>query len=222
MAHSHPRRKAPTTARSSSFRALLWRWRWVGVAILVILVIQALAPVKPEVPRYAIVVATKDIAGGSLIGKGDVEIWTSTEDIPGAAHELEAVIGEHAVAPLVAGAPVQSSNLLNSEFLRSRHDGSVIAALPIADAGGLAMVQPGVRIDLYAPPGEFSETQSATFLARDVLVAGIATTKGTSSFLGSTSDTRVFYVAVPKPAIEKVLGVAAKSPVHAVLSGPVS
>lgn len=191
----------------------------MGLAVLALLAIQALAPTG-QTPNYPMVVATKALDGGSRVGADDVRVVMVAQEMTGVARDVDTVLGEHLVAPVEEGAPILATNLLDSHFLNRSRPGRVIAAVPIADAGGLAIVQPGVSVNLYAPPGEFSEAHAAELLARDVVVAGIAEEKGTRSFLGSTADTRVFYLEVPQEAIDKVVGVATRSPVHAVLSGP--
>ncbi len=198
----------------------MWRWRWVGVALFAVLAIQALVPEKQE-PSFATVVAARPLSGGERVQDGDVQVIMLAEDLPDVAREAELVIGEFVVTPVSEGAPVLTSNLLSSEFLSRAPKGTVIAALPVADAGGLGIVQPGVTVNLYSPPDEFTDG-AATLVARDVLVAGIAQEKGTSTFLGSTEDTRVFYLAVPERDIDKVIGASTRAPLHAVLSGPIS
>lgn len=199
----------------------MWRWRWVGVALFAVLAIQALLPEKEEPPAFATVVAARPLSGGERVADGDVRVVRFAEDLPDVAREAELVVGEFVVTPVAEGAPIFASNLLSSEFLGRAPAGTVIAALPVADAGGLAILQPGVTVNLYSPPDEFTDG-AATLLARDVLVAGIAHEKGTSTFLGTTEDTRVFYLAVPEKEIHKVIGASTRAPLHAVLSGPAS
>lgn len=221
MAHSHrPSPSSSKTARSSPIRALLWRWRWVGVAIFAVLAIQALAPVSAEAPSVPVVVTTRDVASGELLESGDLAVRYISDEIPGAVASVDDATGEYLVGPLVEGAPVLASHLLTSEFLENSPEGTVIAPLAIVDAGGITLMQPGVEVNLYAMPDEFSDATDAQLLVKGVRVAGIATDKGASGLLATTEDTHVFYLEIPEASIERVLGAGSRAPLHAVLSGP--
>lgn len=199
---------------------MLWRWRRVGVAIFVVLAIQALTPVTAEAPSVPMVVTTRDVASGELLEASDLAILQVADDIPGGIEHVDEAVGEFLVGPLPEGAPVLTSHLLTSEFLENSAAGTVIAPVAIVDAGGIALMQPGVQVDLYAMPGEFSEATDAQVLVKSIRVAGIATDKGSSNLLAHTEDTHVFYLEIPTDAIERVLGAGSRAPLHAVLSGP--
>ncbi|WP_155278173.1 SAF domain-containing protein [Trueperella pyogenes] len=214
-----PFTRAPSSARSSPIRALMWRWRWMGVAMFAILAIHTIAPVPTPVRTFPAVVATRPLAGGERVTDDDVRQAMLTAQLPGVAQDTKAVAGEFVITPVDEGAPIFSNNLLSSEFLSRAPRGSVIAAVPIADASGLSIIHPGVRVNLFSAPD--SSAGEAAMIAKDVLVAGVAHEKGKSTILGSTADTRIFYLAIAEREIGKVIGASNRAPLRAVLSGPV-
>lgn len=192
----------------------------MGVAIFVLLVLHTLMPVAAEAPSFPIVVTARDVQSGERLESDDVAVMHSSEEIPGTLSHVDDAVGEYLVGSLPKGAPVLTTHLLTSEFLEDSAEGTVIAPLAILDAGGISLMQPGVLVDLYAPPSEFAGSGDAQLLVRNVRVAGIATEKGTSNLLNTTEDTHVFYLEIPNGAIEPVLGANSRTPLHAVLSGP--
>lgn len=182
--------------------------------------IQAIAPVPGDEPSTPIVVTTREIAAGELLESGDLTIQHISSNIAGTLEQVDDAAGEYLVGPLPEGAPVLASHLLTSDFLDSAAEGTIIVPLTIVDSGGTALLQPGVHVDLYAMPEEFSEMTDAERLVGGVRVAAIATNKGTSTLLATTEDTHVFYFEIPESAVKRVLGAGSRAPLHAVLSGP--
>ncbi len=167
-----------------------------------------------------VVVTTRDVASGELLETADLAVRETAADFAGLISSVDEAVGDYLVGPLPEGAPVLASHLLTSEFLENSAEGTVIAPLAIVDAGGIALMQVGVQVDLYAMPDEFSTASKAQLLVKGVRVAGISTTKGSSNVLATTEDTHVFYLEIPQESIERVLGAGSRAPLHAVLSGP--
>ncbi|VEI13080.1 Flp pilus assembly protein CpaB [Trueperella bialowiezensis] len=190
------------------------------MALFAVVVIHMLMPTPAEAPSFPMVVTTRQIESGERLEADDVALRHNVDELPGAVPDPGDVIGEYLVGPLPEGAPVLSTHLLTSEFLENSPAGTVIAPVTIVDTGGNALLQPGVHVDLYAMPDEFTDSHDAVLLAPAVRVAGIATEKGTSNLLATTEDVHVFYLEIPDSAIDQVLGASARSPLYAVLSGP--
>lgn len=210
--------------RASRVRALLWRWRWVGYALLLIglfqAIVSALAALHPA--EVAVVVAAQDLSAGQELQENDLKIVSLPKSAapPQYLTQLDDALTQHVVAAIPAGAPILRGQLLGDEFLSRAPPGTVVAAVPLADTGGLSLLQVGSQVDLYAPPDEFSQPATATLVAAGVPIVGAYTEPAKSTLLTEQPGVAVFYLALKDYYVADIVGQAARAPLHAVLSGP--
>ncbi|MDO5025086.1 MAG: SAF domain-containing protein [Trueperella sp.] len=210
--------------QAGRWRAVLWRWRWVGYALVILGVFQAivsaLAATHPA--QLEIVVAARDLSAGQELTARDLKLISvpASAAPPQYLPQIDDALAQHVVAAIPAGAPILRGQLLGDEFLASAPPGTVIAAVPLADTGGLQLLQVGNQVDLYAPPDEFSSSATATLVAAGISIVGAYTEPGQSTLLTEQPGTAVFYLALPDFYVADIVGQAALAPLHAVLSGP--
>ncbi|MFY9263181.1 MAG: hypothetical protein GX483_07490 [Actinomycetaceae bacterium] len=209
-------------------RAILWRWRWVGVALVCAVIVQTSLSslAAAEVETHSMVIANKDIYAGQLITEGDVTTIETATDIPGTFSHTEEVVGQHLIAPLSADSPILASHILTDTLVQSARPGHVIAAVPIADTGGLSLLSVGARIDLYAPAPKYAEpgqpNTEAELVASDIVIVGLSTEEGQSTFLSEIPDKTVYFLEIPDSEASLILGIGASTPLIAVLSSTAS
>lgn len=137
-------------------RALLRHRRLIAAALAaaaVICLVRVLAPTAPHLD--AVAVAAHDLSGGAVIGQGDVVIVQMPPDVvpAGAFGTTEAVLGASVAAPMRSGEPLTDRRLLGAELIHGYPPGMVASPVRIQDAEVVSLLQPGNRIDLYAPAG---------------------------------------------------------------------
>jgi Flp pilus assembly protein CpaB len=116
------------------------------------------AAAAPAQPTVAVVVAGHDLPGGSVVSVGDLE----TADYPvdtapeGAQASAGALTGRVLAAPLRKGEPVTDVRLVAPGLL-SGYPGRVAAPVRVADAGAIALLRVGDRVDLLAASPEGGE-----------------------------------------------------------------
>lgn len=208
---------------ATSLRALFWRWRWVLVVIALGVTAQSILSVVAgeREATTAVVVADSELSSGQILTEGDLTIHSLPHSAvpPGAVTDISDAVGKPIVAPLPAGAPILQPHLIDQDFLSAAPQGTSIVAVTLADDGGLGLLEVGSRIDLYAPPDEFAETPEATLVVEGALIVGMAVEPGSSNLLSDVADKRIFHVAIPNKTTSLVIGIGARTPFHAVLSG---
>jgi Flp pilus assembly protein CpaB len=146
----------------------------------------------------AVVVATRDVGAGSLLGPGDLEVrHVSPEGIPsGVIAAPDEAGGRYVVWPLTAGEPVLS------RAVRTQRSGGAVdvgytvpagfraVAVPLQPAGAVGgMLTSGDHVDVYATPatgrqqgtpatGAVPGDGGATLIGRDVLVLQLRSDQG--------------------------------------------
>lgn len=115
---------------------------------------RVLAPPEPELT--AVVVTTRDLTGGAVIGADDVRTLHVPPDlVPKGALDAEAAaVGESVAAPMRAGEPLTDRRVLGKALLAGYPAGTVVSPVSIDDADVVALLRPGDRIDLYAATGD--------------------------------------------------------------------
>lgn len=202
-----------------SVRAFAWRWRLVGIAIVVAMAFSSiLAAIEANTASYPIVVASRDLAAGTPLEESDVDIVTIKDHLPGVATSPELAIGSPLVTSITAGSPILERNILNDDLVTNPSPGHVISAVELADDGGLDLLHPGARVDLYAAPDEYDESSEAELVVRAVRVVGITKNQGKSTIFSEVDDKRVYFLEIPDSEVSLLLGFGARSPLHAVPS----
>lgn len=163
----------------------------------------------PPLPHVSVLVARHDLAAGVVLTADDVGPARFAEGTApdGALVGADAVVGHMLASPLRRGEPVTDVRLVGASLTEGR-PGQVALPVRLPDAGMVALLHVGDRIDLLAvdPQGAGAE-----LVARDVGVLALppATDDPGSGFsgrlvvLGTTSDQ---VAPIAEAAVRAVLG----------------
>lgn len=146
------RRRSPREA----WRGWLWRGRFVvaacGVAVAASAVLHEL---RPEPPRTTpVVVAARDLPAGTTIAAQDLRVARvpGALGLDGVLDDAAALVGESTAVPVPAGLPVVPGLLATGDV--AGPEGTVVAAVRLADPAVAALLAPGTRVDLVAATPE--------------------------------------------------------------------
>ena len=132
-------------------RAVLLRRRLVAAvcaAAAVLVALQAAAPPPP--PTVTVIVAARDVAPGSRLGPGDVEEQEVPPAVaPSGAAQARALVGRTTAGPLRRGEVLTRDRVVGPSLLAA-HPGLVAVPVRIPDAGSVALVRVGDRVDVAA------------------------------------------------------------------------
>jgi Flp pilus assembly protein CpaB len=134
----------------------------------------AVAAARPAAPAgIAVLAAGRDLPGGAVLAAGDLR----TVPLPAAvvpAGALPAgtpVEGRQLAGPIRRGEPLTDVRLLGRALLRAGPPGWVAVPVRIADAGSVALLRAGDRVDVLATATGAAETGDAAGAVRRVAVA---------------------------------------------------
>jgi pilus assembly protein CpaB len=175
-----------------------------GTAVLVGL--QAAAPPPPE--TVTVWTASRDLAGGSVLGTNDLMSSRFAPDtVPdGAIRGPRAVVGRTLAAPMTRGEPLTRVSTLARGLLRG-YPGTTAVPLRITDAAVVDLLRVGDRISLVVADPDGRRTPSQ--LVDDIPVIAIPRT--TESGLGTGTPGRLVVAAVPSAQASQVAAAAATS-----------
>ena len=181
-------------ARRRPLAALL-----AGVAVLAGL--RAVAP--PPVPTVEVLVAARDLSAGSVVGSDDL---LPAAYSPGLApHGLaDDPVGRVLAAPLRQGEPVTDVRLVGPS-LTEGYDGLVAVPVRLPDAGAVALLRVGDRIDLVATDPEVG---TARTLASSVPV--VALPQATANGDGAGITGRLLVVGASETVAEDIAAAAVR------------
>ncbi len=140
--------------------------------------LSALAPRMGQNAGRDVVVATRDLAAGAVVGPGDVEVVrrasaTVPETVLTAYTD---VVGRTTATALTAPDLVTAERLVGATLLTGQPSGTVAMSVPVLDVG--EATRAGVRVDLYT-------SASGEAAASDVVVLAVRRPAESSSVLGS-------------------------------------
>jgi Flp pilus assembly protein CpaB len=142
-----------------------------------------------------VLTAARDVAAGEVLRSDDVTRSAYDPDsVPAGVLDEDAALGRTTTVPLRRGEPVTDVRLVTGSLLED-HPGLVAVPVRIGDAGAVALLHAGDRIDLVAADPQ-SDT-GAQVVARDVPVLAIpqprretpGLTNGALVVLGLPDDT---------------------------------
>lgn len=133
-------------------RAVLARRRPLAAllaALAVLVGLQAAAPAPA--PTRGVLVAARDLVGGSIVGAGDVvRGHLPSESVPAGAVTLtEHVVGRTTTGPVRAGEPLTDVRLVSGSLLDG-YPGQVAAPVRVGDPGAVGLLRIGDRVDVIA------------------------------------------------------------------------
>lgn len=135
------------------FRLLSWHRRLVAAVLAGLAVLAVLSALSPEpTPTSSVVTVARDLPAGTRLTAGDLRLVSlPAAFVPdGTLRSRSAAAGRLLAAPARRGEPLTDVRLLGPRLAKTYGKGRVIAPVRIADAGALALVQVGSRVDVLA------------------------------------------------------------------------
>jgi len=196
-------------------RAVSWHRRKLAVLAAVGAVLTGIAAAAPEgPPTVAVVQATRQLAGGSVVAAADVEVARVPQAaVPDEAlRDPGAVIGKTLLGPVPEGSVLTPYAVVSETATRA---GFVTAPLRLADAEVAALVRPGDRVDVLAAE---PEAAAAAVVARRVRVLTVPA-PAEDSGLGSTAggEGALLLVEVPADVAARLAQAAVSASISIVL-----
>jgi pilus assembly protein CpaB len=136
-------------------RALSWHRRKLAVLAAIAAVLTAVTAAAPAgPPTLRVVRATGQLASGTVVSAGDVEVAAVVEAaLPrGALSDPAAVIGSRLVGPVAEDQVLTRLDVVSGPVVTGA--GHVVAPLRLADPDLATLVQPGAVIDVIAADPE--------------------------------------------------------------------
>ncbi|MBT0992944.1 flagellar biosynthesis protein FlgA [Cellulomonas sp. DKR-3] len=207
------RRRSPRTA----WRGWLWRWRFVvaalGVAVTASAVLQELRPEPPRTTR--VVVAARDLPAGTTIAAADLRVARVPGELGLAVvtDEPATLVGQATAVPVPAGLPVVPGLLATGDV--AGPEGTVVAAVRLADPAVAALLAPGTRVDVLAATPE----SAGVVVARRALVLPVPAVPDAAGWdvgAGAAEAPPVLVAVTPDEATD-LAGAAASSVLSAVV-----
>lgn len=142
--------RARSAARALS-RAVARRRGLLAAGLTAAAVATALPRLAPPVePGVVVLAAARDLPAGAALAADDVvQVSLPAGARPDGALPLAPVEGLRLAGPVRRGEPLTDARLLGAGLLPA-DDGLVAAPVRLADPGGVALLQPGDRVDVLA------------------------------------------------------------------------
>lgn len=156
--------------RQATRRRLLRRRRLLALALLTVAILAALrALAPPPTPSTAVAVAAHDLPAGAVVDGSDLtEVHLPRDLVPSGL--ADAPVGRVLAGPLRRGEPVTDVRLTGPDLAAGQPPGTVAQPVRLTDAGQVALLGTGDRIDLVtADP----RSGLARTLATDVAVLAV-------------------------------------------------
>jgi Flp pilus assembly protein CpaB len=154
----------------------------VAAVLAAVTVLASIAAVKGTRPTIEVLVATRDLAAGTVLSTGDAELRTIATPLAlGASQSESELVGRTLLINVQPGQPLYPSFALDQASIPKG-----LAAVPLrtSDPAVANLVRPGERVDIV---GQRTSADSPTMLARDLAVLTVAVPK-TSGLLKSSGD----------------------------------
>jgi len=157
--HSSPRTLAPLLRerwdvlwRGSGFRRALLLRRAAAVLLVGLAVVLALTPGSGAAAAVPVVVASRDLAPGTVLGAGELTLHELPATVvpDGAARATTAVLGRTLAAPIRRGEPLTDVRLAGPDLARavSADPAAVSVPLRLPDPAIAALLHPGAVVDV--------------------------------------------------------------------------
>ncbi|WP_349691452.1 SAF domain-containing protein [Actinopolymorpha sp. B11F2] len=156
-------------------RAVSWHRRLLAAGLAAAGMAVALHLTEPApVPTATVLAAARDLPGGARLSDSDVRTVALPRDVipAGALTPGDPRTGRILAGPVRAGAPLTDVDLVGPGLFHDRSEGELVAApVRVADAGALALVRVGDRIDLLAAETGVEDARSpARYVVREARV----------------------------------------------------
>ena len=203
-------------------RAVLARRRLLAALLAALAVLSAVrAAAEPAVPTGPVVVAARDLPGGTTVRGSDLRV----EELPldarpgGSTPEPAPLVGRVLAAPLRAGEPVTDVRVVAPGFLDG-FPGLVAAPVRVADPATVALLAAGDRVDVVAASPDSGRAEVVVPDARVAAVPRPSDEEGalTGSMAGTVTAGGLVLLAVTEPQALALAGAAVSSVLSVVLS----
>lgn len=183
----------------------------VATAIGVLTLVQALTP--PEPPTTPVVVASRDVPGGTEVTADDLAVvQVPNELVPDAAlADPSDATGRVLTATTPRGVPVTLPALLTPHALSP---GRALAPVRFADSGLVQVLRVGDRIDIVAAGPDVGED---AVVASDVRVVTIPTPEGSSGLGGGSGQGVLVLVEVTTQQASMLAQMTSRAALHPVV-----
>jgi pilus assembly protein CpaB len=198
-------------ALASWTRAVSWHRRLLAAAAAATAIVFVLDALQPPAPAMkAVLVASRDLAGGAALHRDDVQrVQRPADSVPsGAVSNLSATAGRLLAAPMREGEVLTDVRMLGPPLIRA-NPGKVASPVRLADPGIAVLLRVGDRVNVLGAPQAADGTTVgvAEVVARDVTVLAVP---APSELDAATSGALVVLAATPSDA-QALAGAAAAS-----------
>jgi Flp pilus assembly protein CpaB len=196
-------------------RAVLRRRRPLAALLTAVAVAAGLhAAAAPTPPHAGVLVAARDLPSGVVLAPGDL---TRASYAAGTAPTgvAAAPVGRTLAAPLRRGEPVTDVRLVGPGLVRG-HPGLVAVPVRLPDAGMVALLRVGDRIDLVAADPQGT---GARVVAHDVPVLALPVTRADETGPAGALPGRLVVVGLPAVEVPPVAEATARDFVSLTLRG---
>lgn len=148
-----------------------WHRRPLAAVAAALAVLTSVSAALPEAPATTgVVVATQQLAGGTVLGAADVEVrQVSADDVPaGAATDPGTLLGGTLAGPVAEGQVLTDLVLVSARTTTAA--GQVVAPVRLADAALARLLHPGDLVDVIAADGQGSKARVVARAVRVVTV----------------------------------------------------
>ena len=202
-------------------RAVLARRRLLAALLAALAVLSAVrAAAEPAVPTGPVVVAARDLPGGTTVLRSDLRVEQLPVDARpgGSTSEVAPLTGRVLAAPLREGEPVTDVRVVAPGLLDG-FPGLVAAPVRVTDPATVALLAPGDRVDVVAAS---PDSGRAEVVVPDAHVAAVPQPSAQGGSTGGAMDGMtaggLVVLAVTEPQALALAGAAASSVLSVVLS----
>lgn len=192
-------------------RAVSWHRRKLAALAALVAVLATIAAARPApAETVEVVVAATGLTGGHRLAEADLVVARFPRELaPADVRTESALIGRTLGGSVSRGAPITAASLLGD--LAGVEAGEVVAPINFPDPALVALLQPGVRIDVIA-----AGSGGGRVVARDVRVVTVPQTTESGPMAGSGSA--MVLVATTPETATALAGAASSGQLSLVLS----
>jgi len=195
-------------------RAVLRHRRALAALCLAAAVLAGLQAVRPPPePTTPVLVAARDLRGGTVLGPGDVrEVRFAPGTAPEGSTPARDAVGRTLAAPLRRGEPVTDVRLVGPGLLAG-YPGTVATPVPLPDPAAVSLLAVGVRVDVLGADPRSGEVRT---LADDAPVVALPRPPADQV---AADGTRLVVLAVPEEVAMRLAGAAVHDYLTLTISG---
>ena len=160
-------------------------------------------------PMERVVVAVRPLAVGQIATPEVLrEVWWPAELVPeSSVHDLASVLGRPVSVPLGPGEPLTTRRVRPGGLMLGQPVDNVAVHVSVPDAGVMAMLSPGDRVDLWGPEGRVARSVLVLSVDRSVTTDFGAPIQGQGSSSGYDLDGGGMVVSAGHDVVGRILAV---------------